>query len=380
MAPVEAAPAGDQARHRPEEHRRAPPESTCPTITAGPASPGRGPGAYQPARSTPGTSIVRPGPARPARSGGGRQTDPASPGPLGSGVDRAHRAGPDSACWRRATATTSRASRRAAATRARPARAWEGPAAAEAGVHALGGRDRDVAGRVGILGRVRGVGVGGRVDEVAGTLAGRLGRQRRLGVPGRVGDVAGAPRGRVGRLGRLRVAAGVGELAAGVGRLGRGVGGGGREHGRRHGQPQGRGQRPPVEAGRGPPAAGPGAVGPGRAPRAGAGLSGGGGRGGARDGGPVGHGDLLVRRAVAGRRPRGRRPLQVSGETFLRAGEDAHRGARGRGGVAPVVAGDDLPGDDAGSRRRAQPGEPAAVPLRHRDLLAAPAEGHRGKR
>jgi len=48
-------------RSRPSRKNTAGPrrESTWPTITAGPAAPGRGPGSYHPARSTAGTSLDR---------------------------------------------------------------------------------------------------------------------------------------------------------------------------------------------------------------------------------------------------------------------------------------------------------------------------------
>src|SRR5215207_6341713 len=234
-------------------------ESTCPTITAGPASPGRGPSSYQPARSTSGTSIVRSGcsptgttrastPAAgpfPARSRPGSRAPPRPPaGRRGAGT----RPGP---CSRQAGP---RPTGPASATPGRgcgPGRSappWSGswggsrspgapglgvvPAgdhddqqgehegggdqgqagdqvgtgggAAEPGVDALRGRDGVVDRRVGV--RV-GVGVLGRVDQVARTVVGGVGScggLRRAGGVGAVGvpivGVVGRGRGK-GRLG-----------------------------------------------------------------------------------------------------------------------------------------------------------------------------------
>src|SRR5512132_895122 len=65
--------------------------------------------------------------------------------------------------------------------------------------------------------------------------------------------------------------------------------------------------------------------------------------------------------------------------TSLPAGEHANRRSGGRGGVAPVVGGDDLPGDGAPGGYGAEPGGPAAGASHHRDRPAAPAQGHRGE-
>ena len=99
-----------------------------------------------------------------------------------------------------------------------------------------------------------------------------------------------------------------------------------------------------------------------------AGNAGGGGevpgpRGGA-GGGLGGHGDLLVRRAVACRRPWPGEPLQVFGSGSSRAaGAGGHRWSRGRGGVAAGVGGDDLPRDGARAGRGA-PGSADHLPPR----------------
>ena len=255
-------------------------------------------------------------PATPA--GGGRAGGPPHPPAQGTGVVGGHRRAPRLGALAAGDHDDQQGEHQGGGDQG-DAGELVGPdgGAAEAGVHALRGRDR-VVGRwdgVGVVGGVRGLGVLGGVGLVVGTVAGGSGGS------GGSGSSVGGARSSGPQSGTSGGSGGRGGSGSRSGAArGPGSGRAARAAGCRPGWSAGRGRRAPgATRGRrwraGPPRPGRARgrrAGRGHGPRNGWCGARPGPRGGA-GGGLGGHGDLLVRRAVAGRRPWPGEPLQVFG-------------------------------------------------------------------